>query len=96
MKPSFIRAFSALLVFFTGALAVTASGEVDAESVIIVVNRNDPDSLSIGRYYAEQRSIPEANMIALDAPTEETISLQDYVDRIHTVSYTHLTLPTKA
>ena len=83
MKPSFIRAFSALLVFFTGALAVTASGEVDAESVIIVVNRNDPDSLSIGRYYAEQRSIPEANMIALDAPTEETISLQDYVDRIH-------------
>ena len=54
-----------------------------ADSVVIVVNANDPDSLSIGSYYSRQRGIPEENIIALDAPTKETVSLRTYVDRIH-------------
>lgn len=55
----------------------------EAAEVVVVVNANDPDSLAIGRHYAAQRGIPEANLIALDAPTTETISLREYVDRIH-------------
>ncbi|MFP4261041.1 MAG: TIGR03790 family protein [Opitutales bacterium] len=72
------------MCFALAALLVrpaAASGE--AESVVIVVNANDPDSLAIGSYYSQQRGIPEENIVALDAPTEETISLRTYVDQIH-------------
>ena len=45
-----------------------------AEKMVIVVNRNDPDSLSIGQHYAGQRSIPESRIVHLTAPIKETMS----------------------
>ncbi|WPJ95217.1 TIGR03790 family protein [Coraliomargarita algicola] len=53
-----------------------------ADSMVIVVNRNDPDSLAIGQYYASQRGIPESRIVELSAPTEETISLTEYVETV--------------
>ena len=53
-----------------------------AEGVLIVVNRNDPDSLAIGQHYARARSIPAANLIQINAPTEETITITQYVESI--------------
>lgn len=74
------------LLFLFGPLHLSAQagGDADAEAerVLVVVNRNDPDSLAIGEHYARQRSIPEANIIELNAPTEETISVAQYVETI--------------
>lgn len=70
-----------VLLFVAGPLL--ASSDPAADSVVVVLNGNDPDSLAIGRYYAERRGIPEANLVSLDAPLEETITLREYVDRIH-------------
>jgi uncharacterized protein (TIGR03790 family) len=53
-----------------------------AERIVIVVNRQAPDSLEIGQYYARQRGIPEANIVQLDAPTEETITIAQYAEKI--------------
>lgn len=53
-----------------------------ANSTIIVVNRSAPDSLQIGQYYAKQRGIPESNIVYLDAPTQETISISEYVESV--------------
>ena len=69
------------LVLGLGSARVAAFG--DAEKVIVIVNQNDPDSIAIGQHYIERRSIPERNVIAIDAPKDETISLKQYVDRIH-------------
>ena len=52
------------------------------KDVIVVVNRNDPDSLAIGQYYAKQRGIPEANIVQLSTSTEETITVTEYVETI--------------
>jgi uncharacterized protein (TIGR03790 family) len=54
----------------------------DADSVLVVVNENDPDSIAIGEYYAEQRGIPAENLIRLQTSTEETVSLDEYVTSI--------------
>ena len=51
--------------------------------VVILANSNDLDSLKIAKYYAQQRSIPEANIISLAMPITETIKLQQYIDMIH-------------
>ncbi len=53
-----------------------------ANGTIIVVNRNAPDSLQIGQYYAKQRGIPESNIVYLDAPIQETISISEYVESV--------------
>jgi uncharacterized protein (TIGR03790 family) len=76
---------SARLFLFMLLCTLALSGQTREEaaaSVIIVVNRADPDSLAIGRHYADQRGIPKANIIELSAPTTETISVAEYVETI--------------
>lgn len=53
-----------------------------AEKMIVVVNRNDPHSLSIGQHYAKMRGIPEANIVQLETSTKETITIKEYVTTI--------------
>ena len=53
-----------------------------AEKMVIVVNRNDPDSLSVGKHYARQRGIPESRIVHLNAPVKETISIAEYVNTV--------------
>ena len=53
-----------------------------AKEMVIVVNRNDPDSFSIGQYYARQRGIPESRIVQLSAPIKETITIAEYVETV--------------
>ena len=53
-----------------------------AEEMVIVVNRNDPDSLSIGQHYARQRGISESRIVHLTAPIKETISITEYANTV--------------
>ena len=72
-----------LFVFFCALQSLSAqTNEELAERMVIVVNRNDPDSLAIGQYYARQRGVPETNIVQLNAPTEETISISQYVETV--------------
>ena len=58
------------------------TNEALAENMVIVVNRNDPDSLSIGQHYAGQRGIPESRIVHLTAPIKETISIAEYANTV--------------
>lgn len=55
----------------------------ELESVIILANSKDKDSIEIANYYAEKRGIPSANVIALPMSTQETISVREYIDALH-------------
>lgn len=81
---SLLRSCLTLFCFFSfsASCLFAQSNAALAEKMIIVVNRNDADSLAIGQYYARQRSIPETNIVQLDAPTEETISVAQYAETI--------------
>jgi len=76
MRPLLALAFLTL----AGALPVLAS--VPRENVVVVANTNDPDSMTIARYYIEQRQIPETNLVALPFPNAETITGETYVQEI--------------
>ena len=73
--------YALLLPSFAISLPAQSNAAL-AEEMVIVVNRNDPDSLSIGQHYARQRGIPESRIVHLSAPIKETISIAEYVNTV--------------
>jgi uncharacterized protein (TIGR03790 family) len=59
-----------------------ASGAGLADRVVILANAADPDSMAIARHYAQVRSVPAANIIAIEAPTDETITWDTFVAKV--------------
>ena len=52
------------------------------ERVLILVNDRMPESVEVGRYYAERRRIPPGNILRLKTNTGETMPLEEYKDQI--------------
>src|ERR1051326_2657204 len=55
-----------------------------AQYVLVVANRNVPDSVKIARYYAERRGVPKEQICLLDCPSTEVVARADYVKTIET------------
>lgn len=49
---------------------------------LILVNSRQPESVALGEFYAEQRGIPRANLIALPLPEAETITWRTFIDQV--------------
>src|SRR6266404_2884144 len=69
---------------FTLLLSAPVFGQVIPlrERVLILVNDRVRESVDIGRYYAERRQIPQANILHLKTNTGENMSLEEYKDQI--------------
>ncbi len=50
--------------------------------ILIIANKNSPESLKLARFYQEKRYIPKENIIRLDCPSSEEISREDFDKRI--------------
>jgi uncharacterized protein (TIGR03790 family) len=74
-----VRVLAAALVLApaTGARAAGLS-----DNVVILANSADPDSLAVARHYAQVRSVPPANVIALEMSADETITWREFVGTI--------------
>jgi uncharacterized protein (TIGR03790 family) len=62
-----------------GAALAAAENGAPAARVVLLANRDDPDSLRIARHYAEVRGVPAVNLIALPLPPTETITWREFV-----------------
>ena len=74
------------LLFLVGFLALPggrAATDDLASRVIVLANRDDADSVRLARAYAQRRSIPVENIIALRMPLEESISWPEFVTTIY-------------
>lgn len=69
-----------------GGGTVSAQGYDSAtagrEGLVLIANRNTPESESLARYYAEKRGVPAERVVVLDLPTGETMSRADYEQRL--------------
>ena len=63
-------------VLFSAALPGRAAESGDA--VVVVFNKNVPESRDVAEYYAKRRRVPDSQVIGLDLPTTETISRADF------------------
>jgi uncharacterized protein (TIGR03790 family) len=62
----------ALISFPAGALALSS------RDLVVVYNRNVPDSQGVASYYAQKRHVPAENLVAVEVSTTEDMSRQDY------------------
>jgi uncharacterized protein (TIGR03790 family) len=78
--------FSKTNFFLLSASLVLAAHGDAAENlgqyVVVVANKNAPDSLHIARYYAARRGVPEKQILTLDCPATEQVSRADFVRAI--------------
>ena len=62
-------------------LALARGDEVSAR-VILLANSRQPESVALARFYAEQRDVPAANIVALPLPEEESITWRQFIDQV--------------
>ncbi|MFW5874438.1 MAG: TIGR03790 family protein [Verrucomicrobiota bacterium] len=77
------RIFVFLVVALVPAAALSLRADAESDKVVVLVNRNEPDSRRIADYYVEKRGIPADNIIELETSTEETVSVAEYVETLH-------------
>ena len=74
------------LLLATGAWwfmsAWCAMGAAPGSEVVVVYNRNMPESRSLAEYYAQRRQIPKDRLFGFDLPSSEAISRRDYDERL--------------
>lgn len=67
-------------------LLVTPVAAIQADDlaarVVILANSRQPESVSLAAFYAEQRHVPVANIVALPLPEEEGITWRQFVDQV--------------
>jgi uncharacterized protein (TIGR03790 family) len=70
----------ACLLFSVASIVATASAADSplGQLTIVVYNQTQPDSLALAKFYAQQRGIPRDHLVALDCPSNEEISRDDF------------------
>src|SRR3954471_22752873 len=55
---------------------------LEPAEVVVVTNKNVPDSRAIAEHYLKARGVPAGSVVALDLPKDEDISRKDYDDKL--------------
>jgi uncharacterized protein (TIGR03790 family) len=71
-----------LPVLITLSYAPGALAGLTAPDLVIVFNRNLPESREVAAYYAGKRRVPVDNLVEVDVPTSEDMSRQDYDEKL--------------
>jgi uncharacterized protein (TIGR03790 family) len=87
MRNRFRRIWPVLLAVFAiatfrGAERAPEDPPLAADSVLILANSDDPDSLQIARHYAAVRGVPAENLLSLKMPLREAITWREFVATI--------------
>lgn len=70
------------IVWMLFLLPIPAATALEPREIVILTNKNMPESLAIAKYYCEKRKVPVENILAFDLPRGEDISRSDYDARL--------------
>ncbi|MFH0908460.1 MAG: TIGR03790 family protein [bacterium] len=68
--------------WFAFLLFCALAGAQTLEQVVVIANKNVPESLEIAHYYMKARGIPDANLFVADLPARESITRSFYELRL--------------
>ena len=73
-----------LCAFLCLFAAIPSSRAADdlASRVVILANSRQPESVRLAEFYAEQRAVPPANILALPLPEAESITWREFIDQV--------------
>jgi uncharacterized protein (TIGR03790 family) len=63
-------------------LVVAPAFALEPGEVVVITNKNVPDSRAIAEHYLKARRVPAGNVVELDLPKEEDISRKDYDEKL--------------
>lgn len=76
--------FRIKILILISLICMGTSSALEPEEIVIITNSDNATSLSIGRYYCQERGVPAANIIAwpLGDNLNKTISRKDYEEKL--------------
>ncbi|MGO9622773.1 MAG: TIGR03790 family protein [Desulfobaccales bacterium] len=83
MKTQVLRLFAkprclAFLMLLAWSLIPSVSLALSARDLVIVFNRNLPESQAVASYYADKRKVPPENLVGVDVSSSEDMTRNDY------------------
>jgi len=72
----------AVTILVVAAVASTAQA-LSGDEVVVVANANDPGSVSLGKFYASARNIPQQNILLVRTTTSYEMKRDEYDKQIH-------------
>jgi uncharacterized protein (TIGR03790 family) len=83
MKTQVLRPFAqpgcmAFLMLLAWSLIPSVSLALSARDLVIVFNRNLPESQAVASYYANKRKVPPENLVGVDVSSSEDMTRNDY------------------
>lgn len=58
--------------------AAVPAWALEPAQVVVVVNKNQDESIALGRFYCSVRKVPEGNLVALSLPVVDDMTPQEY------------------
>ena len=52
------------------------------DEILLITNKNSPDSQNLAQLYCQLRNVPSAQIVALDLPTDEEMSFETYETKV--------------
>src|SRR4051794_13566792 len=68
---------SAAILSFILSLAPLASA-LTPDQLLLVVNKNEPESQRLAEFYARARNVPDGRIVALDLPTTDELTFEQF------------------
>jgi len=88
-----VKLISVCLLFFCNSAwagVLPKSGTLLPEQVVVVVNKNDANSVAVGDYYLSARNIPKKNLIIVDIPLNTATLSEEQFKPLREQIYTNL------
>src|SRR5690606_8990316 len=60
------------------AAAPAALADLGAEHLLLITNRNVPESRQLAEFYRQAREVPDGRVLELDLPVEDKMSREQY------------------
>ncbi len=73
---------ASFVVLMSLTVLTAAAADDLAARTVILVNSAQAESVELGEFYAQQRGIPAANLVALRMPEAESITWREFIDQI--------------
>jgi len=70
------------LVVWAAPSPATPAADDPAARVVILANSRQAESVQLAQFYAAQRGVPEANVVALPMPEDESITWRRFIDQV--------------
>lgn len=79
-----------LTVLTVLSLLATPALALQADELLLLVNKNQPGSIELAEFYTTARQVPEGRILALDLTTGDDIPFDDYEEKVVPAVRAHL------